>query len=68
MQQKSKSSKKSSSSKVECLKSIDMFGPMFQIEIEKGKKNLKTGNGALLTIALISVMIIYTYLRINVYL
>ena len=68
MQQKSNSLKKLSSSKLDCLKNIDMFGPSFEIEIEKGKKNLKTGNGAILTIILISIMIIYTYLRTNVFL
>ena len=56
------------SSKQSCLKNIDMFGPSFQMEIKKGEGSLNTSSGALLTISMFAVMIIYTYLRGDVFL
>ena len=68
MQQSSNGANQKRSKKFEGLKKIDLFGPHFQMEIQKGQQSLKTGNGALLTIALVLIMVTYLYLRANVWL
>ena len=66
--EENKGSKQSCSKNFEGLKNIDMFGPSFSMEIKKGEGSLSTGSGALLTISMFAVMIIYTYLRGDVFL
>ena len=68
MQQSSNGAKQKKSMKFEGLKKIDMFGPHFEMEIQKGQQSLKTGNGAILTIAMVVIMMTYLYLRANVWL
>lgn len=44
-----------------------MFGSSFQMDIIEGTGSLKTGLGAIFTIFLFMIVIIYSYLRFDVF-